>query len=444
MARHGRAISLGLIIFLALSLSQCSTFFRVIPGDALTAAGPEVDGIGFSGVSSCQSEGEFPLLEGSGPEDVPTSSDTVTRRVPEFRALWVLRNTLVSSSRIDEMLRQAASSGMNVLFVQVRGRGDALYTSTLAPRSELLSDAGFDPLAYTVARAHSMGLEVHAWLNTFLVWSAPQPPRNQSHILLSRSHWVHVRADGRSLMGLSRPEIEAMGAEGVFIAPGNPDVRTHIRAVVRELVERYDLDGIHLDYVRYPSMEVGYDAATRTEFMRRYGVDPAYLASPGVVEKAYGDAGARHLRALWSDWRQEGVTELVRALRTDLNEVRPSVKLSAAVIAEANVGRTRHAQDWPSWLSEGILDFAVPMCYSASTSFVKKQVGDIKELVGERKFHVGLAMYNQSPARVVEKVRALRRIGVRGFSFFCYDPESRRNHILRELGRTVFSEDVEY
>lgn len=152
----------------------------------------------------------------------------------EFRALWVLRNTLVSREGIDRMLRQADRAGFNVLFVQVRGRGDAFYASSLEPRAEALTDETFDPLAYLVSEAHKRRFGVHVWLNTFLVWSAPWQPTNPSHVMLSHPDWVAVLSDGRSLANLSRSEIEAMGIEGVFLAPGNPDVREHIRAVVKE------------------------------------------------------------------------------------------------------------------------------------------------------------------------------------------------------------------
>lgn len=358
----------------------------------------------------------------------------------EFRALWVLRSALVSEVRIDNMIRRARADGFNTLLVQVRGRGDALYDSRIEPRSELLSDTRFDPLAYVVYRAHSVGLEVHVWLNAFLAWSAPQPPRSRDHVVLAHPEWIHVRADGRSMLELSRPEIEGMGAEGVFLSPGNPEVRERLRAVVRELVERYDVDGVHLDYIRLPSMDVGYDVASRTEFMRRYGVDPLEMERTGrAVERLYGDDGLRNLKSLWTGWRSASVTESVASVLSDIREIKPSVKLSAAVIADVTAATTRYGQDWPAWLKSGLLDFAVPMCYSASTGFVKRQVGRIKDVVGDGTFYPGLAIYNQSPARVVEKVRTLRTLGVGGFSFFCYDSDQPRDYTLRALGESVFS-----
>jgi uncharacterized lipoprotein YddW (UPF0748 family) len=358
----------------------------------------------------------------------------------EFRALWVLRSTLVSRAEVDRMLVQAREGGFNVLLVQVRGRGDALYRSSIEPRSELLVDEAFDGLAYLIREGHRHGMEVHAWVNVFFVWAATRMPVDRKHVLHSHPEWISVRSDGRSLLELSRREIEAMGIQGVFLSPGNPEVREHVRAVVRELVERYAVDGIHLDYVRYPNMNVGYDTATRTEFMRAHGVDPLELATDSeTLAGLLGKKGVLDLRAIWGEWRVRDVESLIENLHFDMKALRPAARLSAAVLPDTHSAVAKHAQDWPSWLRRGILDFAVPMCYSASTRTVKNQVAAMKKTVGESKFYPGIAMYNQSSGRVVEKVRALRKLGVRGFSMFCYDPERSRRHILRALSRTVFS-----
>gem|GEM_PF-113773 len=356
----------------------------------------------------------------------------------ELRALWVLRNTLVSRGEIDRMLHQAREAGFNILFVQVRGRGDAFYKSSIEPRAELLTNEGFDPLAYLISQAHGSGLEVHLWLNTFLVWSAPWKPANSGHVMISHPDWVAMRADKKSLSELSREEIESLGIEGVFLAPGNPEVREYLRSIVRELVQNYDADGIHLDYIRYPDMTVGYDDATRTEFMRRYGVDPEQIEGDRGVAALLGEKGRRDLGILWEKWRVSSVDALVDSVHGDLKALKPRVKLSAAVIADSRSAIGKHAQDWPAWIKRGAIDFAVPMCYSASTRFVVNQVGGIKSLVGEDKFYPGIAIYNQSPGRVAEKVRVLRNMGIKGFSMFCYDPERPRSTVFRELSRTVF------
>src|SRR5438128_11290673 len=84
----------------------------------------------------------------------------------EVRALWVVRTTLTSPAAIATMVDAAKSGGFNALIVQVRGRGDAYFQNGIEPRpSALASQPSFDPLAVTIARAHSAGLQVHAWIN---------------------------------------------------------------------------------------------------------------------------------------------------------------------------------------------------------------------------------------------------------------------------------------
>jgi uncharacterized lipoprotein YddW (UPF0748 family) len=420
----GQAILLGLFLSVVciatLLLAPQCTFSQDSPASSILSATPVLSG-----------NTEAAFVSYKSPE---------AHLQTEFRALWVLRNTLVSEREIDRMLRRAKDAGFNVLFVQVRGRGDAFYNSAIEPRAELLSDARFDPLSYLIAEAHRNGFEVHPWLNVFLVWAASWKPADTKHVLLSHPDWVAVRSDGRPLSELSRDEIEAMGIEGVFLAPGNPQVREHIRAVIRELVQNYNVDGIHLDYIRYPTMTVGYDPGTRTEFMRRYGVDPDQIANDGeVLVGLFGDKGFQDLGIRWDEWRVSDLEGLIDSVHCDLKAVNPGVKLSAAVIADQQSATARHGQDWPSWLKRGALDFAVPMCYSASTRFVQTQVRSIQNLVGAGKFYPGIAMYNQSPGRVVEKVRLLRQLGITGFSLFCYDPEHQRDAVLRELSRSVFA-----
>ena len=116
-------------------------------------------------------------------------------RVPskEVRALWVTRATLSSPAAIAQMVRAAQNGGFNTLIVQVRGRGDAYYTSALAPRaSELASRPDFDPLAETIAVAARAGLRVHAWIVVNLVSSAVELPASREHVVYRQPDWLMV------------------------------------------------------------------------------------------------------------------------------------------------------------------------------------------------------------------------------------------------------------
>src|SRR4051812_28606536 len=109
---------------------------------------------------------------------VESPTSTTSTAPPEIRALWVLRTSLATPASIRALVKTAHDYGFNTLLVQVRGRGEAYYTSDLEPRaSELLRQPGsFDPLATVVTEAHAAGLRVHAWINLNLVSSAAELP----------------------------------------------------------------------------------------------------------------------------------------------------------------------------------------------------------------------------------------------------------------------------
>src|SRR5690606_2245052 len=119
----------------------------------------------------------FPVLwivMGLGLLSISTSAAHPAARAEDVRGLWVGRSTLASRPSMAAMVREAAAMGVNTLFVQVRGRGEAYYDSQLEPRASELSSApaDYDPLAETIVAAHAAGLRVHAWVNVNLVASA--------------------------------------------------------------------------------------------------------------------------------------------------------------------------------------------------------------------------------------------------------------------------------
>ncbi|MGE5177378.1 MAG: glycoside hydrolase family 10 protein [Hyphomicrobiales bacterium] len=342
----------------------------------------------------------------------------------ETRALWVVRHALTTPGRVDQIVQIASAINVNTLLVQVRGRGDAYYKSDLAPPAEDMGGApeGFDPLDQIIRRAHAAGMEVHAWINVYLVWSAGALPQSQLHVVNAHPDWISVRADGRRLVDMVPEEFHEEKVEGMYLAPANPDVKRHLRDVVHEIVSRYDVDGIHLDYVRYPDPMVGYDTATRTEFQREYGVDPLEIDNPDSTTLALiGADRLGDLRAQWIQWKRDQVTDLVRDIRHDLDLTGRPIKLTAAVIADQNAALNRYLQDWPTWLHDGLLDAAVPMTYSPSTPIVERQLQDAMAIQTAHQVWAGIAVYNEGARDAAEKIRIARKLGVDGIALFSYD-----------------------
>jgi len=343
----------------------------------------------------------------------------------ETRAIWVVRHALTTPGRVDRIVDLATQVNANTLLVQVRGRGDAYYDSDLAPRAADLeaTPPDFDPLHRLCARAHAEGLEVHAWINLFLVWSAREPPRSALHLVNVHPDWISIRADGRRMVEMVPEEFEREKTEGMYLSPGIPEVRRHLREIVREIATRYPVDGIHLDYVRYPEPTVGYDAATRTAFAREFGIDPMQLEQPDSLTLSVlgGEDRLPDLRARWIQWRREQITNLVRDVRRDLDQMGRTLKLTAAVIADQNAAQNRYLQEWPRWLAEGLLDAAIPMAYSPSTPVVERQIAEAVALPSERQIWAGIGIYKQGARDAADKIRRARKLGVEGIALFSYD-----------------------
>jgi len=344
----------------------------------------------------------------------------------EMRALWVTRFALMSTESIHKMVHQAAENNFNVLIVQVRGRGDAYYNSNYMPRSEKLSDdITFDPLAELIKEAHKYNLQVHAWLNVYYIWSAPSPPISPEHTIHKHPNWITTDEKGRLLNNYTREELDQARIEGFYLSPANLEVQNHLINIVREIIENYNVDGIHLDYIRYPGSQYGYDIASRTRFMQEYYIDPLDLIlKRGKLILQLGEIGYQDLYQCWIKWRAEQITLLVRDIYQCIQGIRPEVLLSAAVMPNPEDALRYKMQAWAEWLEEDIMDFIIIMSYTKNTKTAIKQTRIALETAknaGDKLLFPGFAIYNQPANKAIEKIYQARSLGVKGICLFSYN-----------------------
>src|SRR5205809_7536857 len=219
------------------------------------------------------------------------------------KALWVVRDKITSKNAIDDLMADATTRGIHDVVVQVRGRGDAYYRSSLEPRAEELKDDGFDPLAHLVRAGAAVGVRVHAWGNVFFVWSSPEGalPKSSEHVVRRHPDWL-LRPGGVKYLD----PVGGSDWEGIYIDPKNAQAHEHTLAVFTDIVSRYRVEGFHYDYVRYP--QVTYADSPE---------DPAAVT-------AFVAEGAKRLRA-----------------------ARPGLVISAAVLPDPEVARDRVLLRWP-------------------------------------------------------------------------------------------------
>ena len=379
-----------------------------------------------------------PRAETSSPEPSP-SQPPPERHV--FRALWVLcegsARTLSEPGRIDALIADALALGATDLFVQVYRSGRAWYDAKLAdptPYREIVARTGEDPLRRVLDRAHAAGLRVHAWVNVYSLNANRSAP-----ILMELGEQaVLVDRRGRSLLEYPAGDVPApdrawyrMGTPGLYLDPGAPGVRERLVATFVELADRYpDLDGLHLDYIRYPGilpfapgsrfgvgLDFGYGEATRQRFRSETGVAGPYIDPEQPATSELTRTGP------WDDWRRNEVTRLVRELRRDVLTKHVDLLISAAVIAYADRAYLSLAQDWRGWVEEGLLDFAVPMIYTRDDRLFRYQVESFANGPRAERIWMGSGtwLFAKQPARAVEQLRVIRDSGSTGEAIFSYD-----------------------
>jgi len=308
----------------------------------------------------------------------------------EVRGFWVdtFNTALNTHAQVMTVVDRAVAANANAVFAQVRRRGDSWYLNSLEPAADRTPiEPGFDPLQDLIVEAHARGLEVHAFVIVNAVWNrAPNlfPPVDSNHVF--NLHGGYDPATNTISPGPDNWLTRTLIPDGIggitlqghrfgsefYIDPGHPDAARYTVEVLTHLVLNYEIDGLHLDRIRYPEISisgqtpatgtsVGYNATNIARFQRRYGV------SPDSPPPAQNDP-------LWNEWRRNQVTNLVRRIYLNAVAIRPRIKVSGALIAFGSGPTTestwrsaeaywRVYQDWRAWTEEGIIDIAIPMIY---------------------------------------------------------------------------------
>lgn len=340
-------------------------------------------------------------------------------RLPEtVRALWVVRTALTSPQSVERAVELAYRYGFNTLFVQVRGRGDAYYRSTLEPRAEALRSQpdSFDPLEHLLRCTQGTGIMVHAWLNVFYVWSQPRRPLSSRHMVNRNPQWIARDRNQRYQM------TPAGKVEGVYLCPSNPNVRTHTLKVFAEVAQQYpQLDGLHLDYVRYPYEGYCYCAGCRARFREAMQERVSERERQALERQRNPFAWIDAFPAEWSDWRREQVSAFVYQFARQSRRINPNLILSAAVWPDPVMAYQHKLQDWLYWIRAGWLDTLALMAYAKDTARVQKQIEHALKQVEGRPLIAGIGAWQISPESTVNKIRVALRAGARGYSLFSYD-----------------------
>lgn len=342
----------------------------------------------------------------------------------EFRGAWVTAWTkgFYTKDEIDRTIAEAKTAGLNALIVEVRKVGDAYYQSDIEPVGPEVPE-GFDPLAYTIEKAHAEDMQVCAWLVVYRVWKGSTPPSDSKHVLAAHPDWRSISYEGA-----------AENEEGVYVDPGIPGYREHFANVCADIAKRYAVDAIHYDYVRYPEREWGYAPLALD----------CYYAETGETEKPEQDDPK------WLQWKRDQVTALVTLVRERVKAANPNVKIQASTIVwglcpedfKDATPYMRVCQDWKLWMEQGLIDENCPMVYAREgeefgAGYFRGWLEGVKRWSYGLPAYIGISSTMNTAEQMLQQVDAARKAGLPGFLFFAFNDTPQRPAKAEALGKVL-------
>jgi uncharacterized lipoprotein YddW (UPF0748 family) len=312
----------------------------------------------------------------------------------EARGFWNHSGTGAYPGDWDRTAKELSRGGFNMVFPNMLWAGVAHYPSDVLPRSETFARWG-DQLAQCVAAAHAHGIEVHVWKVNHNLSTAP------------RDFVEKMRRQGRL-------QVTVSGKPHDWLCPSDPENLKLETASMLEVAAKYDVDGLHFDYIRYPGRECCYCDGCRRRFETDAGVRVAHWPE---------DCYSGPLRERYEQWRCDQITRLVQTVHDEAKKLKPGIKISAAVFGAYPDCRRSVGQDWVAWVRAGYLDFVCPMDYAETDPpFVELVTRQLKLVDGRIPVYPGVGAWRLGSAdRVAAQIYEARQLGAPGFMLFNLD-----------------------
>ncbi len=330
----------------------------------------------------------------------------------QTEGVWVTRWDLYSEDFIKEIIDSLSTANVKDAFVQVYGSGYAYYNSGIAPRKY----EDFDPLRTFIDYARQKNIRVHAWINLLYMWDRREMTEDRMHILNRYPESVLVDDRGVSLLDYSIEKLKNRNIEGFYVSPSSEIVNDYILLIIDEIAKNYSVDGIHLDYSRFPGKEFIHDQFIKSDFQKIYTILPEQKDE--YANKRIFGTGMESIVKAWSVFPKESLNRLIKRIYFSVKDINPNLQVSSAVIADVGRAENEFYQCWWEWLNGKYMDFVVIMAYSANINVLEKQIDAVKGKTSLDNVVIGLATYNQTMVNVRNNFEALLVYPVMGYCLF--------------------------
>ena len=330
---------------------------------------------------------------------------------PEHRAFWCHSAFGVRGMEWDEAVRRLAENGFTAVVPNMLWGGVAFYESDVLPVAKDIAERG-DQIELCVKACKKYGVECHVWKVNF------------------NMGWATSKAFATKMKEAARTQVRFDGSDNDrWLCPSHPANRKlEIESMV-EIVRRYDVDGVHFDYIRYPDENGCFCKGCKGRFEEWAKIKVTNW--PGDVREDETIADK------WLDFRREQITPVVKGVAEGARAIRKDIKISAAVFRNWPVDRNTIGQDWKMWCEKGWLDFVCPMNYTDSSGQFEGMIREQLKWVGDVPCYpgIGLSVWSDRNdiCKLIEQIGITRKLGTGGFTIFNYGP-GEAGEIVEKLG----------
>ncbi len=329
----------------------------------------------------------------------------------EHRAFWCHSAFGVEGLDWDHAIKVLADNGFTAVLPNMLWGGVAFYKSDVLPVSATVSERG-DQIELCVAACRKYGVQCHVWkVNYNMGWAT------------DNAFVAQKKAEGRTQVNYDGSPNDR------WLCPSHPENQKLEIESMLEVARKYDVDGLHFDYIRYPDSQGCFCQGCRTRFETAIG---------GKVRN--WPANVRNdddLAPKWLDFRRQQITTVVAAVAERARQMRPGIKISAAVFPNWLTDRDSVGQDWKLWCRQGYLDFVCPMDYTASGSHFQHMIEQQLAWAGKVPCYPGIGLSTWSDptdiCRLIEQINITRQLKTGGFTVFNYGP-TEATQVLPLLG----------
>ncbi|MBQ0106060.1 MAG: family 10 glycosylhydrolase [Armatimonadetes bacterium] len=317
----------------------------------------------------------------------------------EIRGIWINSDKMPKTDKeAIDLVKEYHNAGFNLLFPETVCRGYAVFPSKILKRDPRFENCG-DTLKTMTEEAHRLGMQVHPWVWCFRAGYTNHP----GAIITEHPDWLECSKYGDTL--------SVNG--GMWISPIIPEVRKYLISIYSEIAKNYDIDGFHLDYVRYETQNpipYGYSKTARQKWSAKHpGYDPARISY----------LGDQYLS--WMLFREEYVSRFIKETNHALKKIKPNIILSAAVASDSIEARFCYMQNWKNWADNGWIDMIIPMTYMTDdTKFSAAMDLQLKEIDGKVWTAVGIGSHNftKNESRNIDQIKLARKTEYMGVALF--------------------------